>query len=53
MQKETKLYGLRAIQEAIEAEKSVDKVFLQNISQYLKTTNFIIEKSHNQRLTHH
>jgi len=29
MQKETKLYGLRAIQEAIEAEKSVDKVFLQ------------------------
>lgn len=29
MQKETSLYGLRAILEAIEAEKSIDKVFLQ------------------------
>lgn len=29
MQKETTLYGLRAILEAIEAEKSIDKVFLQ------------------------
>ena len=29
------------------------KVFLQNISEYLETTNFIIEKSQNQRLTHH
>jgi 23S rRNA (guanosine2251-2'-O)-methyltransferase len=29
MQKETKLYGLRAILEAIEADKSIDKIFLQ------------------------
>lgn len=29
MQKETKLYGLRAIIEAIEADKSIDKIFLQ------------------------
>lgn len=29
MQKETSLYGLRAILEAIEAKKSIDKVFLQ------------------------
>ena len=29
MQKETKLFGLRAILEAIEAKKSIDKVFLQ------------------------
>lgn len=29
MQKETSLYGLRAILEAIEANKSIDKVFLQ------------------------
>lgn len=29
MQKETKLYGLRAILEAIEAHKSIDKIFLQ------------------------
>ena len=29
MQKETKLYGLRAIMEAIEADKSIDKIFLQ------------------------
>ncbi len=29
MQKETRLYGLRAILEAIEANKSIDKVFLQ------------------------
>ena len=28
MQKETSLYGLRAILEAIEANKSIDKVFL-------------------------
>ena len=29
MQKETKLYGLRAILDAIEADKSIDKIFLQ------------------------
>lgn len=29
MPKETKLYGLRAILEAIEADKSIDKIFLQ------------------------
>ena len=29
MQKETSLYGLRAVLEAIEANKSIDKVFLQ------------------------
>ena len=29
MHKETKLYGLRAILEAIEADKSIDKIFLQ------------------------
>ena len=29
MHKETKLYGLRAIMEAIEADKSIDKIFLQ------------------------
>ena len=29
MLKETKLYGLRAILEAIEADKSIDKIFLQ------------------------
>ena len=29
MQKETKLYGLRAILEAIENDKSIDKIFLQ------------------------
>ena len=29
MQKETKLYGLRAILEAIETDKSIDKIFLQ------------------------
>lgn len=29
MSKETKLYGLRAILEAIEADKSIDKIFLQ------------------------
>tara|TARA_B100001059_G_scaffold225786_1_gene253375 strand:- start:733 stop:1479 length:747 start_codon:yes stop_codon:yes gene_type:complete len=29
MQKETRLYGLRAILEAIEADKSIDKIFLQ------------------------
>ena len=29
MKKETSLYGLRAILEAIEANKSIDKVFLQ------------------------
>ena len=29
MEKETKIYGLRAIIEAIEAENTIDKVFLQ------------------------
>ena len=29
MQNETKLYGVRAILEAIDAGKSIDKVFLQ------------------------
>lgn len=29
MQRETKIYGLRAILEAIEADKSIDKIFLQ------------------------
>jgi len=29
MQKETKLYGIRAVLEALEAEKSVEKIFLQ------------------------
>ena len=29
MEKETKIYGLRAIIEAVEAENTIDKVFLQ------------------------
>ena len=29
MEKETKIYGIRAIMEAIEAENAIDKVFLQ------------------------
>ena len=29
MKKETKIYGLRAIIEAVEAENTIDKVFLQ------------------------
>ena len=29
MEKETKIYGIRAILEAIEADKSIDKLFIQ------------------------
>ena len=29
MEKETKIYGLRAIIEAVEAKNTIDKVFLQ------------------------
>ena len=31
MEKETKIYGLRAIIEAVEAENTIDKVFLQQL----------------------